>query len=177
MSLIRSVSPAATAAAPAGIVELLLACHDRIRSFAELAVRLAEATRVPADELRDAAQRVRRYFVEALPLHVADEEQTVLPRLRGRDAAVDAALDAMHAEHLAHEPHLVALVATCHALALQPSRHDELRPTLETSAAALHRDFLTHLAGEEAIVFPAIERWIDAAERTAMLAELRARRG
>jgi hypothetical protein len=66
------------------IVDLLLECHERIRSFIGLAGRLANCGPVSDTEVSDAAARVVRYFSESLPLHVADEEESILPRLLGR---------------------------------------------------------------------------------------------
>lgn len=162
---------------PEGITELLLACHERIRTFAALAIRLGEARELPADQVRDAAHRVRRYFAEALPLHVEDEEHTVLPRLRGRSPELDAALARMHHEHAEHGPQLTTLVATCEALEAAPERFEELRGILHETATALQREFEAHLHLEETVIVPAIARWLPAGEQAEMLAELRARRG
>jgi hypothetical protein len=73
----------------AGAVELLLECHERIRHFARLALKLAGTRDLPPAEVAEAAAAVRRYFAEALPLHAADEEESMMPRLRGRDPAVE----------------------------------------------------------------------------------------
>src|SRR5512144_1450188 len=113
-----------------GIVDLLLDCHARIRSFSELAVRLGEAAAPSRAEVVDAAARVRKYFVEALPLHARDEEDSVLPRLAGRDPAVDAALVAMHRDHEGHGELLDPVLALCADLEAAPERHAELAPAL-----------------------------------------------
>jgi hypothetical protein len=103
------------------VVDALLECHERIRRFAALAVTLAEARAPGAEEVREAAGQVRRYFLEALPLHVADEDESIVPRLRGRDAEVDAALATMSAEHEGHRAPLAELVSTCAALEAAPA--------------------------------------------------------
>jgi hypothetical protein len=131
----------------------LLACHQRIRDMIALARRLAGAADAPADEVAAAALRVRRYFVEALPRHVEDEEASLLPRLRGRGDALDAALTAMHDQHGAQGPLEHALIALCDELAADG----------------------VHLAGEEGVVFPALAALPDA-DRRAIRAEMRARR-
>jgi hypothetical protein len=74
------------------VVDLLLKCHERIRTFIGLACKLGKAQEPSVDEIRDAASRVSRYFSEALPLHVADEEESILPRLAGRNPEPDLAL-------------------------------------------------------------------------------------
>lgn len=158
------------------VVDLLLECHARIRSFSELAVRLGEAASPSPAEVADAAARVHRYFAEALPLHARDEEESLLPRLAGRDPGVDAALVTMHADHVGHGAVLDPVLALCAELAAAPERHAELAPALARAARLLGAHFEAHLASEEATVFPAIARLLPDEERRRIVAELRARR-
>jgi iron-sulfur cluster repair protein YtfE (RIC family) len=158
------------------VVDLLLECHARIRSFTELSQRLAEATGVAPVEVAETAARVRAYFSEALPLHALDEEESILPRLAGRDRQVDASLVAMHRDHVEHAPIVERLVDMCTTLADAPERHAALAPALGAAAATLREHFARHLAEEESIVFPALARLLDAAERAEIVRELRARR-
>ena len=76
-------------AGAADAVGLLLDCHERIRAFTAMASRLAAPGDPGPDAIRDAAARVHRYFAEALPLHAQDEEESLAPRLRGRDPDLD----------------------------------------------------------------------------------------
>lgn len=164
---------------PAGdqdVVDLLLECHERIRSFCEVAVRIAEAPRPSAAEIADAAERVRRYFVEALPLHARDEEESILPRLAGRDPGLNQALVDMHREHGEHEPLLERVVALAGELARAPDRHAALARELGRVASELRAQFDVHLAAEERVIFPAIRALVSEADRRVMLEELRARR-
>lgn len=163
---------------PGGFVEHLLDCHARIRRFSELARTLAHARDASLAQVEGAARGVRRYFEEALPLHAEDEEETVLPRLLGRDPFVDAALHRMREEHAAHTPWLVRLIDACRDLESSGeglgATRDELRCVTESLVPALE----VHLEQEERIVFPAIAELI-AHHPTAegeMLTELRARR-
>ena len=158
------------------VVEELRACHDRIRSFTALARRLGETRDVPPGDVADAAARVRRYFVEALPRHVEDEEQSLLPRLRGRSLALDAALAAMHGEHAAQGLREARLVAICDRLIADPAQHAALADELADAARELEAAYAEHLDGEERAVFPALAE-LPEAERAAVLAEMRARRG
>ncbi len=157
------------------VVDELRACHDRIRSFTALARRLGETGDVPPAEVADAAARVRRYFVEALPRHVEDEEQSLLPRLRGRSLALDGALAAMHGEHTQQGPREAALVALCDRLIADPSQHAALAGELAAVARDLEAAYAEHLDGEERLVFPALAE-LPEDERAAVLAEMRARR-
>jgi hypothetical protein len=156
-------------------VDELLACHQRIRDMLALALRIGGSADAAADEVAAAAARVRRYFVEALPRHVEDEEASLLPRLRGRSPALDAALAAMHEQHAAHGPLEQALIAVCGELAADPLCH-AARAALPDAVAALDAAYAVHLAGEERVVFPALAALPDA-ERRAVRAEMRARRG
>ncbi len=157
------------------VVDLLLECHERIRSFTALADRLAHTPGLAPAEVADAAAQVRRYFTEALPLHARDEEESVLPRLTGRDPLVDRELVAMTAEHGDHGPILARVVEACDALAATPERHAEVAPELGRAARQLAMHFAAHLAREEEVVFPAV-RALPPVERAAIVAELRARR-
>lgn len=158
------------------IVDLLLECHERIRSFTGLAGRLANCGPVSDDDVRDAAAKIVRYFSESLPLHVADEEESILPRLLGRNASLDETLNTMRSEHDQHKPELESLIRLCRTLQYAPQQLPELREGLRATAGKLEREFLVHLEQEEKTVFPAIRTLLNVEDREAMLRELRARR-
>ncbi len=166
-----------TVAAPRDAVDLLLECHERIRTFLGMARRLASAGEARDDEIVEAAERVHRYFTQALPLHAEDEEESLLPRLRGSDAAVDVALEAMAREHGEHEAPLRVLAGACQALARDPAVHGEIAPVIAAATGELERHFAAHLRREEEIIFPAVRRLLDARADSEIVRELRARRG
>lgn len=154
----------------------LLDCHDRIRFFSALACKLnAEGAGSP-EEIGRSAGAVRRYFAEALPKHVEDEEESLLPRLRGREEAVDAALDQMRAEHERDGPAIEELISICAALEADPSRWEALSPRLEPVASAVDQGLREHLELEEERILPAIERLLSEHEREAVRAEMKQRR-
>ncbi len=163
--------------APGDAVELLLECHGRIRSFLALARRLAEAREETPEALADAALRVHRYFTQALPLHARDEEDSIVPRLRGREPALDDALDAMVREHAEHQAPLGVLVGACAEVAGDPGRLAHLAGSLAGATGELERHFVVHLGREEEVVFPAVRRLLDGAADAAIVRELRLRRG
>jgi hypothetical protein len=171
--LIRPGRPAA----PSDAADLVLECHARIRFFCGLALRIPGASDAGGAEVAEAAARVRRYFVEALPLHARDEEESILPRLRGREPAVDTALAAMAREHGEHEAPLAAVVAACGTLAADPGKLGEVGPALAEAARALEAHFATHLAGEESVIVPAMRRLLDPGADAEIVREIRARRG
>jgi iron-sulfur cluster repair protein YtfE (RIC family) len=161
---------------PSDLVDLMQECHERIRSFIGLAGRLANAGNPTHNEIRDAAARVARYFSEALPLHVADEEESIVPRLTGKSPQVEAALQEMHAQHLEHEASVRLLLETCGILKQSPERLDEVRETLLKTASTLETEFAAHLKSEEDMIFPAIRSLLTAEQQSMILTELRERR-
>lgn len=158
------------------LVDLLSECHDRIRRFLDLAHRLTTTAGLADDDVRTAAGQIHRYFTTAFPLHMADEEEAILPYLRGRDGTLEVALARMKADHTDHADLVQRLVAECDQLTHQPRQlaararafaevTDELTLTLEA-----------HLALEELVIFPAIAA-LPMVDRAAVRAEMRARRG
>ena len=162
--------------APQDAVDLLLECHDRIRHFLATAARLGAARHEAPEAIAEAALQVHRYFTRALPLHARDEEESILPRLRGRDPVVDLALETMARQHAEHEEPLRTLVLACEALASDPGCHQEAGPVVARAAAELDRHFADHLEREETIIFPAMRRLLSRDEDSAIVAEIRGRR-
>lgn len=83
-------------------IELLTACHDKVRRFASLCGRLAEHTARHGadDQARTAAAGIVRYFTIAAPLHHADEEQDLFPALRElQEPALTATMLALEHDH------------------------------------------------------------------------------
>ena len=119
-----------------------------------------------------------RYFRVALPLHVADEELSIRPRLLAAPAApaVRLALDAMTQEHAAIDALVTALLPRWAALAAGPGELASLAPALAEDCADLRRRFDAHLEQEERTLFPAVREHLGAAS-LAIRAEMAARRG
>jgi len=157
-------------------VDLLLECHGRIRSFLALARRLTEAQTAERSAISEAAESVRRYFSEALPLHAEDEEESILPRLRGRDPRLDDELAAMAREHREHEAPLAVLVGACEAIARDPTRHVEFLSAIAVSSQELERHFALHLQREEELIFPAVRELLDCSSGSEIMNEIRTRR-
>lgn len=152
-----------------------MACHQRIRSFGALALRIGGQEELSATELAEGCQRVSRYFAEALPLHVQDEEDGLIPALRSQEPAIDRALEQMASEHLSHAPLLAALEQALRetiASAGEPSARARIAAVAQELVPELER----HLAQEEALIFPAIPRLLSAEAQGRLIVELRARR-
>lgn len=154
-------------------LDLLYACHDKVRRFTRLAGQLGRhvLTQGADAQARDAATQILRYFELALPNHHADEEEDVFPALRRLDDAdICAAIAALEAEH-----------DVLHGL------WDEVAPWLrrvvageaEPAPNCLPRfvaDYAVHAEREERDVFSAIER-LPAAVVDAIALRMRTRRG
>lgn len=64
-------------------LELLLACHTKIRQHCQLLVDLCIylETHSPDEDARDTCNKLYRYFSESVPHHHQDEEQELFPLL------------------------------------------------------------------------------------------------
>jgi hemerythrin-like domain-containing protein len=159
---------------------LLVDCHARIRRHVEIG-RLLGATQAPEPEpgqIVEPAAACVRYFTVALPLHAADEELSLRPRLEaaGADAALARALATMAREHGPIDATIAELVPLWEGLTVEPGRRPELRAALDAGAARLADLFAAHLAAEESDIFPMIALRLDPEEQAVLVAEMRARR-
>lgn len=156
------------------LVGHLLACHERIRKFVGIAAKIREAA-ASAAEIVEACAAVERYFEHALPSHIADEEESIVPRLLGKRADVDEALRTMQAQHQVHEPLVAELLAASRSLRQAPE-NDASRERLQAVAVRLAAEFEPHLALEERVVFPAARELLAAEEQAQIRREQGARR-
>jgi iron-sulfur cluster repair protein YtfE (RIC family) len=162
---------------PEDALELLVACHQRIRHFAAAASKLAHAQGATHDEIRMTAAGVYRYFSVSLPLHEADEEDTLRPRLDALgDARVHHALIAMHDQHQAIDELLERLLPLVLLVERNPAAIDQAGGEMCSITKALEDIFRAHLQLEEEVLFPAIRDQLSADVRAAMLVEMQHRR-
>lgn len=159
------------------VVDLLTGCHDRIRYFTGAAVRLAHAQGATAEDISQTAARIHRYYSVSLPMHEADEEVTLRPRLGAiADERMSHALIAMHDQHQAIDELLERLLPL---LVLVESKPENLHPVAAEMCSitrALDEMFRAHLQLEEEVIFPAIRVALPESAREEMLCEMRARR-
>lgn len=155
-------------------VDLLLACHGRLRHFSELSLALATRVDVDGEQIRDASHRLLRYFRVALPLHEADEEQTLAPALAAIMTPQQAeAVEAMRDQHSMLHDVLAELFPHWERAELEPPAID--RAAIAPHARKLRAILDIHLALEEAVIFP-IASVLPDAERRRLWAEMRGRR-
>ena len=135
-------------------MNLLRACHVRIRSHLQLAERVLD----PAGSIearKDAGLQLARYFGIALPLHAEDEDVSLAQRVRDlAQPQVTAALETMEAEHVDVERHLGVLVPAWRALSETGVLPEPSRTAEQTRAFASL--MALHLGQEEARIFPAM---------------------
>ena len=154
-------------------VDLLLACHGRLRHFSELSLALATRTDIDEEQIRDASHRLLRYFEVALPLHEADEESTIAPALAAVVPPARAALEQMRDQHVLLHDVLAELFPLWRRAEREPASidRDALGPHARRLAAILD----VHLALEETTIFPMVKS-IPEVERKRLWAEMRGRR-
>jgi hemerythrin-like domain-containing protein len=133
---------------------------------------------VPPEQIVEAAASVLRYFTVALPLHSADEDASVAPRLLALTLPVDIrdAVKGMTAQHDTLHETIRELSIGWAEVARDAAALHEFAPTLAPKSATLDTLFGVHLAMEESTIFPAIRALLPEHERNAILNEIRARR-
>ena len=176
--MLTQISSPKPSPVPSGPVEMLQDCHQRIRHFVQLSRTLAEAQEAPQAQVVEAADHIFRYFSQSLPLHEADENETLFPRLQ-RIAPLGSPLreaaKAMVQQHHAIEELVFELAAVCGALRRQPERLPGLSAQLQHVAEALDEIFSSHLEMEETVIFPAVAQ-LPPEELEAMSREMQQRR-
>lgn len=172
-----SIGRLPTRATSSDPIDLLVECHDRIRS----ATGQARALSAAADgdpSIAATATAVHRYFAVALPLHSQDEDVSVAPRLTAAGLA-DAdrhAVGDMTAQHADIDAVIARLLPLWARLAETPTSLHEMRGELARLTDRLARYWDEHLDLEERIVFPLLAARLDAQARAAIVGEMRARR-
>lgn len=155
-------------------VAMLIACHDRVRQYADLTLKLAQylLKEGPDAKAQEAAAGILRYFDIAAPLHHSDEDIDLFPLLSQYG-----------------QPELKAVIATVSA------EHDELGKLWQdvrhyllplaagqagTLPLALAGEFAkrypAHAALEETAIYPFAEQLIDAATLAEMGKNMASRR-
>jgi hemerythrin-like domain-containing protein len=159
-------------------LDLWLGCHQRVRRFNSLLVRLeAHVARKGADdEAQQAAASILRYFKEAAPRHHEDEEVDLFPLLRERagdseQAALDA-LSRIESEHLT----MAQLWRRLDAVLARIGRGEDavLDRALVICFNAMYD---AHIDIEEHVVLPALRRALQPGDWMAVGRAMAERRG
>lgn len=175
--MLNQISPAKPQTKTEDAVDLLTGCHDRIRHFTAVAVKLAHAQSAAPDEIRRAAAGVHRYYSVSLPLHEADEEDSLRPRLEAvADEKVGHALVAMGDQHTAIDELLERLLPLLVMVRNNPDALAAAGAEMCAITKALDEIFRAHLQMEEEVIFPAIRSALAEATQAVVLREMQARR-
>lgn len=155
---------------------LFVECHERIRRFCRLAVRISTEP-APEKDVKDAAFAVHRYFHRALPLHIEDEDLSLLPRLEAvADAEVRQALEQMSDEHDPLDSRIRALIPTWRLLSEKPTELEAVKSDMFEQANAIEQLMLPHLELEETVIFPAARRLLSKEALEEIAGQMRDRR-
>jgi hemerythrin HHE cation binding domain-containing protein len=159
-------------------IDLLLGCHQRIRHFTAVALRMAESPDAPPAQISEAANSVLRYYQVALPLHEADENDSIHPRLRKAlpPGELATANESMVKQHVDIDALIAELVPLWRALRDAPQDLPSLAPALRHKTARLERLWQLHLGLEEEQVVPAMRKYLREEELDAIRAEMVQRR-
>lgn len=177
MEMLNQISAAPKAKAESTAAELLIGCHQRIKHFTSVASKLAHAQAATHDEIRSAADSTYRYYSVSLPLHEADEEHSLRPRLdKVPDDRVRHALAAMHDQHMAIDDLLERLLPLLQLVGNNPDVLADAGAEMCSITKALTEMFTAHLQLEEEVIFPAIENSLTENDRAELLIEMRQRR-
>lgn len=160
---------------------LLLGCHQRIRHFTGIALRLAENSDAPVDVRSETARAVLRYYTIALPLHEADENESVHPRL-GKvlpDKLLAEANDEMVRQHSEIDEVIEALIPEWQKIAgnkSQSAAEQKIQENLLYTTRKLQQLWTDHLELEETQVIPAMRQYLPQSALEEILVEMRTRR-
>jgi hemerythrin-like domain-containing protein len=160
---------------------LLSDCHRRIEMFLGLLQRVAPVidSSFTADA-RTALETSLRYFQEAAPKHIEDEEESVFPRLRRMSnpeiERALATLDELEDDHRRAS----ALHTEVHVLGLQCLEKGRLSlreaDSFRRAVSDLSSIYGKHIRIEDDIVFPAAQRALSRSQKSAIAREMASRR-
>lgn len=173
------ISKPASVSSANDAIEMLLGCHERIRHFSAVALKLAHAQGASPADIAEAADSLHRYFTVSLPLHEADENESLDSRLRKAVPDGDTvviACNTMMEEHEHIDEVVERLVPLWMLVKNNPEKLDELAGEMCQLAGRLGELFSRHLQLEEETIFPALQRLLNDEELGGMVREMKARR-
>jgi len=160
---------------------LLSDCHRRIEHFLAVLIKLcgkAQGGSLDAEE-GELLEKALAYFRDAAPMHTADEEHSLFPRLRasGQSEAALARLAELEYEHvLAGRDHEIV-----DSLGRRWLREGRLAPgdsvQMTQALKRLSEIYSRHIALEDRELFPLADRLLGPEELAAVGREMADRRG
>ena len=160
-------------------LQLLEDSHRHIRAAAALAAQLGQARGKSPAELAETASRVLRYFTLGLPMHIEDEDYTLVPHLFATSLPAEMMkhLWELGRQHEELEQRVDELVPLWAALRDNPERHFELADRLTFQGRRLQALLEDHLTLEEQQLFPLIRERLSPETLSAIGQEILDRRG
>jgi hemerythrin-like domain-containing protein len=143
-------------------IQILLACHDKIRRFCDQLDRLVPyiAEHGVDDAVKNSIDIVVRYFDVAGPSHHSDEEDELFPILRERVPAAAPRLEQLSAEHGYLHSSWNAIRDDLVAL-----RNGEIDTISKVEVQEFVRQYREHAAQEEAWLIPTADATMTADEK------------
>lgn len=159
-------------------LDLLLACHGRIRQHLAFAQRLVDAVCPSVDDVSDSASSLVRYFGRALPLHIRDEDELLMDLLSLRAIPSDLreALSVMCAEHAVIDPAIEEAIQLWRRLRDEPLLLSSVRDELMPKTLLVSTLLRAHLDREERDIFPTVFTLLSAEEKQELTQRMRQRR-
>ncbi len=160
---------------------LLSDCHRRIEMFLET---LAAAGQVmdapPSVDTARALQSALVYFRQAAPKHTADEEQSLFPRLRGREEpelrSALSTLDRLEKDHEAVSPLHAEVERLAETYLETGSLSASDVQAFQTAVARLQETYREHIRVEDFTVFPLAAHLLSDSDKSAIAQEMATRR-
>ncbi len=159
---------------------LLSDCHRRIEHFLRVLVALVERGATLDESGRRDLDGALKYFATSAPLHTADEEESLFPRLRqSKDEAALHALttmDRLERDHQDAALHHAAVDRIGRQWLAGGALPDEELQTLRSHLKRLQELYRAHISIEDRELFPAAARALPAETLAAVGREMAARR-
>jgi hemerythrin-like domain-containing protein len=162
---------------------LLSDCHRRIERFLDIILAIAEQANGKdlEEDQRTALELALRYFREAAPKHVLDEEESLFPRLRAKQSPTGhralALLDKLNADHRKTDRGHKGIEELSRVWLKEGCLPPDDATLLARLLQSLRETYRQHIAVEDAEVFPLASRLLDGAELQTIGQEMAARRG
>ncbi|HLI48397.1 MAG TPA: hemerythrin domain-containing protein [Chthonomonas sp.] len=161
-------------------LQLLSDCHRRIERFLQQLIHVAEQAKGDGldEAYRDELDTALRYFENAEPLHTADEEVSLFPRLRAKkNEEADHVIATLEADHeVVGELHKVVGEIGKKWLEQGYLEKQELRELLER-LYFLRTTYHQHIGIEDRVLFPLAATLLSSDELEAIGHEMADRRG
>lgn len=157
----RALADPALEVPPDRPITLLLGAHDRLRTFGRLASSLTRAGQSSPAEVAESSVRLARFFDLAIPIHEADEEETLGTMLPSRAPELADALRVMKEQHRHLHEILDELRPHWETLSRDPESLGSEPWDLRSAGRRLDAVLRVHLALEENVVFPVVDRLDD----------------